>query len=155
MGQLSKEQVATYLRYEPERGNFYWIADTNSRGPSKIGQLAGGLNAINYWQIGLLGQRLLGHRLAWLLSYGYWPKEVDHINNDSSDNRLCNLRECAHARNIAAAHTGAGGYEAHGAKYRARIVVDNVRHELGSFDTLEEAANAYQAARHNLLGEFA
>jgi|SRR5579872_488130 len=144
-----------FLRYESETGDFYWIKDNNPRGPSKLGQLAGGVNTIGYWQIGLFGTRWLGHRLAWYFIYGYMPERIDHINGKPWDNRISNLRLCTHAQNLAAAHSEARGYEVHGAKYRARIDVDGIRHELGSFDTPEEAVAAYQAARHNLLGEFA
>lgn len=33
-------------------------------------------------------------RLIWLLHYGEWPKrDLEHINRDPFDNRICNLRE--------------------------------------------------------------
>lgn len=152
---ISKEDVLQYLRYESDTGMFYWVKNINSRGPSKIGQIVGCPNTIGYWQIGLFGCRLLGHRLAWLVTYGYDPEVLDHINGNRSDNRISNLRECTHAQNLAAAKKNSLGYEIHGAKYRVRINVEHVRHEIGSFDTPEEATAAYQTARHNLLGEFA
>jgi hypothetical protein len=33
------------------------------------------------------------HRLIFMMFHGYMPKFIDHINNDSSDNRIENLRE--------------------------------------------------------------
>jgi hypothetical protein len=152
---LDKSNVEKYLRYETETGDFYWIANTNPRGPSKVGEMAGCVNAIGYWVIGLFGMHLLGHRLAWLFVHGYMPDNIDHINGKRWDNRIENLRECSNARNIAAGWKIAKGYEVHGAKYRVRLVVDGFRHEIGSFDTSEEAIAAHKAARQNLLGEFA
>ena len=152
---MDNSLIANYLRYEPDTGNIYWIADTNDRGPSKVGRLAGALNSFAHRQIRLWKKNYYGHQIAWFLTHGYIPKNIDHKNGNPSDNRLCNLREATHARNIAAAHSKACGYEIHGRKYRARIDVDEVRHELGSFDTPEEATAAYQAARQKFLGEFA
>jgi hypothetical protein len=83
------------------------------------------------------------------------PEQIDHINEKRWDNRISNLRECTNAQNNAAAKKNALGYEVHGTKYRSRIEVNGVRHELGSFESAEEATAVYQAARYNLLGEFA
>ena len=33
------------------------------------------------------------HRLAWALVYGRFPRQIDHINGETTDNRLENLRE--------------------------------------------------------------
>lgn len=147
--------VEKYLRYEPDTGNFYWIADSNSRGPSKIGQQAGCLNTLGYWQIGLFRQRLSGHRLAWLLTYGYMPDYIDHKNGDPSDNRLCNLREATQSQNLGNRNDYVRGIEAHGAKFRARIGVRGTRIELGSFNSKEEALAAYHVASDKYFGEFA
>jgi hypothetical protein len=33
------------------------------------------------------------HHIVWYVVYGYWPRELDHINGIKKDNRLINLRE--------------------------------------------------------------
>lgn len=33
------------------------------------------------------------HHLVWFFHYGYWAKEIDHINRVRDDNRIENLRE--------------------------------------------------------------
>ena len=94
----SKEQALTadclreMLSYDPETGDFVWLLD---RGPKiSAGELAGNTShAAGYRTIRVNYHKYLAHRLAWLYVYGEWPKdEVDHINGETDDNRLCNLR---------------------------------------------------------------
>ena len=39
------------------------------------------------------------HHLAWVLIYGRFPRQIDHINGDPKDNRLENLREVSSSEN--------------------------------------------------------
>jgi hypothetical protein len=54
-----------------------------------------------------------GHRVAWLLHYGSWPKfTIDHISGDRADNRIANLRDVpfdVNCRNKAVSHKSASG----------------------------------------------
>jgi hypothetical protein len=89
--------------------------------------------------------------------------EVDHINRDRLDNRRANLRVVTHAQNMAnhaKRITNTSGYR--GVKWArrqkrwvAQISVNNVRHHLGFFLEIEDAARARDAAAKRLLGEFA
>jgi hypothetical protein len=84
------------LAYNKDTGIFYWI---KSRGTKKAGSIAGCITHDGYWTIRINRKHYLAHRLAFLMTYGYLPKYIDHINNERSDNRLSNLREASKSEN--------------------------------------------------------
>lgn len=86
---------------------------------------------------------------------------VDHIDNDSLNNRRCNLRICTFSQNAKNKKTYCtnklrlkGVYERNG-KFRAQIQVDKKKIMLGTFNTPEEAHRAYCEAAIKYYGEFA
>lgn len=104
-------------------------------------------------------------RVAWALMTDEWPEhEVDHRNRDRADNRWDNLREGTHTQNnrnkeaSITSHTGVRGVYPHhdgSGRFIAQIRRDGKQRYLGTFDTLESAAEArYQAAK-TVFGDFA
>ena len=89
--------------------------------------------------------------------------EVDHINGDLLDNRRCNLRICTHSenmRNRKLQKNNTSGYRGvtyvHGSeRYTAQIYRHKKKVHLGTFDTAELAAIAYNEAAKHYYGEFA
>ena len=88
---------------------------------------------------------------------------IDHINGDTLDNRMCNLRICTHAENMrnrgknknsTSGYKGVHFYKAY-QKWQSNIMHERKRVCLGYFDTAEEAAKAYNEAASKLHGEFA
>ena len=83
------------------------------------------------------------HRVAWYLAYGYWPKEVDHINGDKSDNRLNNLRECTRSTNMlnrpAQSNNKLGVKNVWWHKQAEKYALTIKGKHIGLFDTVEEA----------------
>jgi hypothetical protein len=66
-----------------------------------VGKQAGYVDGQGYISVGYKGKILAAHRLAWILYYGEWPKfEIDHINRNRSDNRIENLRDVSHGKNM-------------------------------------------------------
>lgn len=57
------------------------------------GKRAGTRSPDGYVRVGLAGMRFKAHRIAWALTYGYWPSDLDHCNRKRADNRLLNLRD--------------------------------------------------------------
>ncbi len=108
-----------------------------------------------YLHGGLLGEKLLAHRAVWCLATGRWPTAtIDHINGNRQDNRICNLRDVAHAQNCrnqplskvnTSGFTGVS-FDAARNKYAAHITVDGRTLHLGRFDSLADARRARQQA---------
>jgi HNH endonuclease len=101
MERLTAGRLRELLRYDPESGAFFWVAKSARRANRvPVGKEAGYLGVDGRRQIRLDGKLYKAHRLVWLHVFGHWPKEqIDHINNDPSDNRLCNLREATNREN--------------------------------------------------------
>lgn len=88
---------------------------------------------------------------------------VDHINGDPADNRRENLRVCSQSENNRNSsirksnRLGVKGVylDRRRGTYRAQITVDGKQIAIGCFGSLEEAKAAYEAAAHDLHGQFA
>jgi hypothetical protein len=152
---VSREQVAALLCYDPVSGVITHRVDGHRR---KAGQAVGRLDTKGYLRVRLLGCELKAHRIAWLLTYGEWPRaEIDHINGCPSDNRITNLRDVSVAengwnRNKAMRNNRSGllGVSAVKGKFHAQIKARGRAHFLGVFDTAERAHEAYLAAKKEL-----
>lgn len=88
-------------------------------------------------------------------------EQCDHINGDGLDNRRANLRVATHAQNQRNrgrnknSKSGYVGVRPRGEKWRASITVNGKSIELGTFDTPEDAHEAYKEAAKKYHGRFA
>lgn len=107
-------------------------------------------------------KRLLMHRL---LMNPDKSQVVDHINGDTLDNRRSNLRVCTNQensrsrakrlqKNNTSGFTGVVASSVFG-KWGARIKVNGKAIHLGTFETKEDAAKAYDKAAKKFHGEYA
>lgn len=87
---------------------------------------------------------------------------VDHINQDTLDNRKSNLRLATRSQNMGnrAKHMGKSKYKGvcwieKRQRWIAQIFTDGKRRQLGRFETEVDAAMAYNKAASEFFGEFA
>lgn len=171
--EITQEYVKEALEYDPETGIFKWRLDRPDhhfkdwRGRNGFirnispDRVAGNLqqpterNPCSYIVIGLSEKLYRAHRLAWLYVYGDWPSEdVDHINLDTTDNRIENLRlslDKLNHRNRSRYKNNTSGIS--GVSFHAKLnkwqaegqqVIDGkrVRHYLGVFASFFDACAA-------------
>ena len=156
---ITQDELKKLLDYNPETGIFTNKVTRNSRAvkdrelnPSNEGR---------YGVVQINKQKYLLHRLAWFYTYGTWPKDqIDHINRNTRDNSIVNLRECTQQQNtyntIGKNKTSKyKGVHRHGNKWRAKITVQGKQIILGSFEKEIDAANAYNKQAELIHGEFA
>lgn len=160
--------TVTYLRlrevlqYDPDTGVFVWLVSTSNR--VKVGAVAGRIRSDGSVRIGFDGRLYLAHRLAWFSVHGCWPSaELDHLNRNPEDNRLCNLREATKTQNMwntkrrCDNSTGFKGviWSKQKRKFQARITINGEPRHLGFFDDPSRAHAAYVSAAQRHFGEFA
>jgi hypothetical protein len=100
--------------------------------------------------------------LCWLLHHGRPPvDEIDHINRDGMDDRICNLREATRQQNNAnRIYTKRKtclpkGVQAKNKRFIAQITVNGKTRRIGYFASAEEAHAAYMRAAKIAFGDFA
>lgn len=151
-----------YLSYDPETGIFRWTKVRPGRGV--FGAEAGTLERKGYLRIKVAGERVLAHRIAWYFIYGKFPShQVDHINQNKSDNRAINLRRATNLQNQANRgknKNNTSGFKGvswrkDNRKWKASIAVNGKKMSLGHFDSAEKAAKAYEVAAKKFFGEYA
>lgn len=155
MRDLTANRLREALHYNAETGVFVWRIDASIS--TRIGCVAGTVDGRGYIRIGIDGRVFRAHRMAWLYVYGCWPKnEIDHIDGDTSNNAISNLRDVprrinqqnqtAAFKNNEAAVRGVSLHKATG-KWRARIWHEGRSHALGLFDLQADASEAYVSAK--------
>lgn len=83
---------------------------------------------------------------------------VDHINGNGLDNRRSNLRVATQSQNSANSGPRSGRYKGvtrRGSRWRAQIRIDWHQMQIGTYDTAEDAARAYDRHAFEAWGEFA
>lgn len=119
--------------------------------------------SIGYYSINLNGKLYLLHRIIYACHHGYYPEYVDHIDGNTLNNNIENLRECTVSQNSMNSNiykTNKTGYKGvnfckRSNKYRARITLNYKVKNLGYFNDPIEAAKVYDEAAIKHHGEFA
>ena len=158
---MTQHELKRKLLYNQTTGNFVRL---EAAGRAKAGAVAGYVNNRGYICIGINGREHRAHRLAFLYMTGSFPEDqVDHINQIKEDNRWLNLRCATRSQNLANTKkmkTNTSGYKGvswkkKNKKWGVKICFQNKQVHLGYFESLEDAALAYNKKALELFGEFA
>jgi len=150
-------RVREVVEYDPRAGTFTWRVRTSIR--IMPGAIAGTKKADSgYVLVGIDGVQYRAHRLAWFMMTGDWPSgDVDHINGVRHDNRWSNIRvvtSAVNGQNRRRAQRdnrlGVLGVFQCKKRYQAQVKLNGVVTHLGTFDTPEQAHEAYVEAKRRL-----
>ena len=152
------DEMLEFIREEfvckPELGKLY-RKDNLRKG---VGWRCGTHNRYFVWvrPKGQKGKNLRRSHLVWFFHTGEWPVTlIDHINQDSTDDRIENLRMTTHRVNMSNRKDNNKyglGVLKRGNNYKARLDLNGEKNELGSFKTLKAAQQAYDIFQIEKLG---
>lgn len=154
---ITQEYLKNILEYDHHNGNFKWkinVCNVKNR------ETAGTVRKDGYVKISIDKKQYYAHRLAWLYFYGVYPdKFIDHINGNTNDNKINNLRLATHQQNLTNIRnkpkhntTGYLGvyFDKKRKKYASQIFVNKKHIHIGYFNDAENAHKAYLDTKRKL-----
>ena len=165
----SQEALRQLLDYDPETGALIWrergaewftdgVKQKAKDFAARWNSAYAGKPAISAFSEGyktgtLLGRPVSAHRVIWAWWHGEEADNVDHINGDTSDNRLINLRSVTkadNARNHKLRRDNASGLVGIHRRGAGVWIVQIKGRHLGTFRCLGQAIKARKAAERRL-----
>jgi len=163
---ITKIDLNNLFDVYPNEGKFVW-KNVSKHHKRLNGQEAGCPCATHnkklYWTIKINNTRYKRGRLMFLYVYGKFPNPcIDHINGNSIDDRIENLREATvlenawnHKNRKRKIDLPMGVRNMANGKFQARISYKGKQLHLGVFETPNEAKVIYETKRKELYGKFA
>ena len=151
---------ATHLKriFSVVDGVLFWNMNRDTLSIHKGDPVQTTLDPDGYVTVRVFDRRIMVHRIIYKMDTGEEPEQVDHIDQVKSNNRISNLRASTHQQNQQNRSGWSEGYKGvypSGKRYKAVISVDGKATHIGTYDTEEIAAKAYDEEALRLFGEFA
>lgn len=147
---VTGDELRVKFNYNAETGIF----------TRKNGKVVGSWDVHGYKTVRIGRRSYKLHRLAWLYVNNIWPHgDIDHINGVRYDNCISNLRDVSRQVNLQNQRkptsinksTGVlGVYPTRVGTFYAAISINNKKKHLGTFETMQEASEAYLVAKRLL-----
>lgn len=153
----TKEQLHQLFEYKD--GDLYWKINKNGIAKSKK---AGSKNSRNYIQIKIEGSLYKAHRLIFMMHHGFLPKIIDHIDRNSLNNKIENIREATQSQNCFNRKIHKNNstkvknvtFDKETNKYLVQIYINGKNKKFGRYDDLELAELVAIEARDKYIGRF-
>lgn len=124
---------------------------------NKLGYIHNGYKIVRFFK-----EKYGIHQLVFLYHYGYIPEFLDHINGNTLDNRIENLRPANKTQNAANQKilkntiSGVKGVRIRkNGRIYSVIKYEGKKIYLGSFPSVKEAQQAYLLKAKELFGDYA
>lgn len=159
----SKDLILDRFNYDPASGKIYYKKWTNGLSRNVVGKEAGTPTDKGYLRVKIKGVSYAVHRLVYYLEEGNCPDEIDHVNGDTLDNRIENLRpanrsqNCANTKsscNSSSKYKGVSWHRSR-SKWQASIRFKGKQEYIGVYDDEKEAAKAYDDRAREVYKEYA
>lgn len=150
-------------------GYLYW--KNPYKNAVNIGDKAGSIGITKYKngtivyrkKIGFLGVSFFSYRLIFLYHHGYLPPLIDHIDGDSMNDKIENLRAAAPFLNAGNRKMYKKQYKGVSTilnknqtiSYKVVVTANGKIHQMGFFNNIKDAALAYNRGAVKIFGEFA
>lgn len=164
MKKLTQEYVRSILYYNPKTGEFFWKvrSDVRKEWNTRHAGKKTGHHGSPYCTLRINDCAYKAHRIAWLYIHGAMPFEIDHIDMDTKNNRISNLREVTKSQNQwgkSIQKNNTSGYKGvcynkRNQSWQAGIKINGKNKALGQYKTPEAAHAAYCKASAELRGEY-
>lgn len=164
---MAELDFAAALEPDFANGKMYWRKPPPNH-PGLLGKEAGFVvgrgtsKNKHYWNIRVFGEQFKRSRLMFLMAHGRWPTpQVDHINGNSLDDRIGNLREATASQNVASAKPKQRASKLPRGIYKTkygylvRVTINGETLNLGTFKSLDFAIGWHMISRKELFGAFA
>lgn len=161
-GRVTFSYLQEILSYSPDNGQ--WRCKKAYSPQSYPGKKVGWMHDQGYCCLTINNKKYKLHILAWFYMTGVWPKvDIDHIDNNRSNNKWLNLREATPSQNGANSllnTNNTSGYKGVSwnkirQKYEVYIKIGYTKKHLGLYKTLEKSSAVYDEAALKYFGEFA
>jgi len=161
MRYTQKDLSSAITNFDYREGKLYWKVMASNR--VKVGSEAGSVRKDGYRIVSISGNGYQTQIVVWAMHNGRWPDkgvEIDHKNNNPSDNRIENLRQSTASQNqhnslISASNTsGAKGVSKSGNSWRSNVC-KNGKIYSKTFKSFNDCVEFTELLREELHGQYA
>lgn len=146
--------------FEYKDGELFWKISPNSR--IREGKKAG-WDCGRYLYVQLNKKNYPIHRFVFMMHKGFFPETVDHIDGDTKNNKIENLREATHAKSITKAIRKSNNtsgiknvyWKKEAKKWVVRLQINGKETFFGGYKDIDYARFIAEAMRHKYHKEFA
>lgn len=137
-----------------EKGEFFWKNSKKKKTKGSIGTVNDRGYRLVYMKHEGKTKMIRLHRAMFYHAYGFLPKIVDHIDGNTINNSIFNLREATHLENMRNTKKLGVHFIKSAKRWRAVITINGKTKYLGQFKDKEDAITARREAEQEYFGQF-